>query len=116
MGASDNKVKRKGKAPPHAWKKGQSGNPGGRPKMRAEFVEACRTHSKEALEVLVREFRECGDHRIKAAVHVLEYAWGKAAAAPEDRDAAVIGAGLQALATEEIVKAVRTLNETQDEE
>ena len=31
---SHNKVKTKRPAPPHAWKPGQSGNPGGRPKSR----------------------------------------------------------------------------------
>ena len=36
------------------FKKGQSGNPGGRPKLPAEIREMFQARSQEALEVLIR--------------------------------------------------------------
>jgi len=35
------------------FKKGQSGNPGGRPKIVGEVKELARTHTAEAIETLV---------------------------------------------------------------
>jgi len=37
-----------------SWKKGQSGNPGGRPKVAAEVKELARQHGVEAIETLIR--------------------------------------------------------------
>ena len=41
--ASQSKEKAKGKAPPHAWKPGQSGNPGGRLKKDRPLLDALRS-------------------------------------------------------------------------
>lgn len=41
------------KAPSSAWKRGQSGNPGGRPKVVAEIRELARQHGYEAIRRLV---------------------------------------------------------------
>ena len=52
--ASENtgRAKRKGKAPPHAWKPGQSGNPGGRPKTHAELRALLLDHAPDAIRKL----------------------------------------------------------------
>jgi hypothetical protein len=46
------------KAPSTAFKKGQSGNPRGRPKRDAEVAELARAHTAEALDTLAEVMRE----------------------------------------------------------
>ena len=41
------------KVPSSAWKPGQSGNPGGRPKVAAEVRDLARQHGHEAIQRLV---------------------------------------------------------------
>ena len=108
-------AKPKGKPRGRPFKKGQSGNPGGMTKDRAAFLAAVRSHVPEAVECLLNEIRTAGDGRVTAATRILEWGLGKPAAAPEDRDAVVLGAGLQALATDEIVAAVKKLNDPKDD-
>lgn len=62
---------------------GQSGNPGGRPKVLEEVRELAQLHTVEALDVLVELMRdgETGAVRLAAAEKVLERGWGKAAQA-----------------------------------
>ena len=51
---SENRPKQtKRKAPKTAWKKGQSGNPGGRPKEVAQVKALARQHCEEAIQTLV---------------------------------------------------------------
>lgn len=100
----------KQRGPGRPFRPGQSGNPNGRPKAHGEFVEACRARTPKALEVLDQEM-ELGDSRVQAAIKVLEWAWGKPATAPEDREAMTATTnGLAELSTAEIVAAVRALN------
>lgn len=70
------------------FKPGQSGNPSGHPKGFAEFRAACREYSPEALKVIVASMHS-EDERVslEAAKTVLERAWGKPQAAPEDLEA-----------------------------
>ena len=60
------------------WVKGQSGNPGGRPKMPEDLKRAMQGLAENAIKVL-REAMESDDlrARIMAASHVLDRGYGK---------------------------------------
>lgn len=80
---TENTEKAKRPAPPHAWKAGQSGNPGGRPKRSAEevgLIEACKDRTQEALEVLLRIMNSGENERnqMAAAMAIIERGHGKA--------------------------------------
>lgn len=51
-GKTKQKGKKKGKAPPHAWKKGQSGNPNGRPKLPEEVKAFRKLNAAQVNEIL----------------------------------------------------------------
>jgi hypothetical protein len=80
------------KAPRSAWQPGQSGNPGGRPKLTPEqkadefaLVQACRAKSPAALRV-IEDLMLSADRdsvRLAAATFIIERGWGKAAQAIE---------------------------------
>ncbi len=80
---SENRLKQtkrgKQKAPRSAWKKGQSGNPGGRPKEVAEVKIQARKHTKEALETLAKMMKSGTPDRtrVAAAEAILDRAWGR---------------------------------------
>jgi hypothetical protein len=60
------------------FQKGQSGNPGGRPKIMADVREAARAHTKEAINTLVANLSdENGNVRNAAAVALLDRGYGK---------------------------------------
>jgi hypothetical protein len=65
-----------------AWfKKGQSGNPGGKPKQIVEVAAAARERTVEAIETLtaiMRDAKATASARVSAAVAILERGWGKA--------------------------------------
>jgi hypothetical protein len=82
MASSANKGR--SKAPPHAWKKGQSGNPAGRPKQHAEHMALMRSYLPDAIKRL-HELSQEGD--TTATVKIVEWGLGKPSNAPEDRDA-----------------------------
>jgi len=60
------------------FKKGQSGNPGGRPKMPEELKKAMQGLAEDAIKVL-QEAMQSDDMRarIMAASHVLDRGYGK---------------------------------------
>lgn len=73
------------------FQKGQSGNPGGRPKANEEFREACREHTSEALSTLLNWMR--GDDpkaAIAAANSILDRGWGKATQPISGEDGAAL--------------------------
>lgn len=62
------------------FKPGQSGNPGGRPKMPEEIRDMFREISPRACEVLceiINDHRAKNSDRIRAAEVILDRAWGK---------------------------------------
>lgn len=65
--------------PKSAWKPGQSGNPGGRPRISREVRELAQAHTVEAIETLVDVCRngKSGSERVKAANAILDRAAGK---------------------------------------
>jgi Family of unknown function (DUF5681) len=63
------------------FEKGQSGNPGGRPKADGEIRELARQHTAAALATLA-EICQSGENesaRVAAANALLDRAWGKPA-------------------------------------
>ena len=62
------------------FKKGQSGNPGGRPKAEQSIVELARSYCPEAIETLAEIMRDkdSGDSvRVSASAHLLDRGYGK---------------------------------------
>ena len=64
--------------PRSAWKPGQSGNPGGRPKEVGHVRELARRHTPEAIETLAAIMRtsKSDTSRVAAAQALLDRAWG----------------------------------------
>lgn len=61
------------------FKKGKSGNPGGRPRALASVMYEARRHTFEALRVLLKLMRTAESElvRLNAAEAVLSRGWGK---------------------------------------
>ncbi|UCH47235.1 MAG: hypothetical protein JSU95_14215 [Betaproteobacteria bacterium] len=62
------------------WQPGTSGNPGGRPKGYGDLRELARTHTEEAVNVLVKVMRDEGaapTARTSAAQALLDRGWGR---------------------------------------
>lgn len=78
MELAENRKKPRGKAFPA----GNSANPGGRPKRTEEefkLIDACKTKSPRALEVMseIMEHGESEKTRLAAAIAIIERAYGK---------------------------------------
>ena len=59
-------------APRTAFKPGQSGNPGGRPKIPEDVREATRTACPAAIKLLVKVMKDETAYRLDAAKTLLE--------------------------------------------
>ena len=59
--------------------KGQSGNPGGRPRDEQKIAELARSHPREAIETLAELMRTSNDERVRgtAMQTLLDRGWGK---------------------------------------
>lgn len=87
---SENREKQTGKRTPprSAWSPGQSGNPGGRPKVAAEVRDLAREHAGKAIKRLVALM--CSKNQpvaLRAAEAVLDRGYGRplqAVQLPED--------------------------------
>lgn len=64
---------------------GQSGNPGGRPKLIREAKELAKKHSPEAIQRLVQIMRQTKDTKaaLAAAMAILDRGYGRPAASVE---------------------------------
>ena len=61
-----------------AFKKGQSGNPGGRPKADVAVQDEARKHTVQAIKTLVACLNAKAENtRVAAATALLDRAWGK---------------------------------------
>lgn len=63
-----------------AWRKGVSGNPGGRPKILGEVRELARQHTETALSTLIEVAKNPHSPaaaRVSAAQALLDRGWGK---------------------------------------
>src|SRR6266545_852107 len=60
------------------WQKGQTGNPGGRPKQPIKMTELARSHGPEAINLLVEKMRHGEDDRVQimAAKILLDRGYG----------------------------------------
>jgi Family of unknown function (DUF5681) len=68
----------KRKAPRSAWKKGQSGNPGGRPKAVIDVRDLAREQTPLAIKALIEvASNPDSSQRVQAAVALLDRGWGK---------------------------------------
>jgi hypothetical protein len=88
------------------FRKGQSGNPGGRPKELADIKELARSHTAEAVERLAHWMRS-DDARasVAAATALLDRAWGKAPASM------TVTSGDKAPRTEPVADTVKWIEE-----
>jgi len=84
---SQKAAKKRGDGRP--FKPGQSGNPGGRPKLPPEIVELralARQHTTEAVQAIIAVMNDeeaPSSARVSAASEVLDRGWGRATATVE---------------------------------
>jgi hypothetical protein len=90
-----------------AFVKGQSGNPGGRPKEDAEVKELAREHGPAAIRKLA-QLMECGQSRTEAAaaIALLDRGFGK----PQQDIAVTKDITYRSLADEDIDRRIAELS------
>ena len=79
-----------------AWRKGVSGNPGGKRQIPATLVELAKAKTERALDVIVRAMESKNapwSTKVRAAEIVLEYGHGKPAITVDPGAATALAAG-----------------------
>jgi len=96
---------------------GNRANPAGRPAMPAEVREALRALSPQAVRTLaeIMSNGENESNRLRAAETILDRAWGKAPAAPEDHASEqAAGRPFAGLTAEVLLTALRDARRSRD--
>jgi hypothetical protein len=96
------------RAPSTAFKPGQSGNPGGRPKILQNVKALAQARTEEAVEALVQALKKPGE-RVHAATILLAYGYGR----PVQNVQMRVIRGIEDLSEEELV-ALTKGNGTED--
>ena len=94
-----------------SFRKGQSGNPGGRPKIIESVREAARVHTAEAIDTLValmRRYAEVPAVAERAAEALLDRGWGR----PDVSANIKIERNVRALSTDELLADIASVRET----
>lgn len=90
------------------WKKGQSGNPGGKPKEYREVVKLAREKTKMAIKTL-EDIAMNGENegaRVRASEALLDRAWGKAIQPTSVEDNAVERADISEYPSSELRRMI----------
>jgi hypothetical protein len=98
------------------FKKGQSGNPGGRPKIFTEVKQAAREHTEAAIETLVgvvNNEEAPTAARVAAANAILDRGWGKPGQYVET---SVRKKPIREMTDEELMEAIAAARDDSDDE
>lgn len=117
MGAAENsKRSARKKVPGRPFTKGQSGNPGGRPRALGELKAQCREMTPAILEQLRAEAADRStDHWFDASKLIIAYGWGRPASAEEDRDALAQASRPLASVSPDVLREILELAPEDDE-
>lgn len=106
--AENNAKAAKPRGPGRPFQPGQSGNPGGRPKLREHVRErAANAVDEYVVDAWIREVVEQGEDWVKCSELLAAYGIGKPGAAPEDLEAMKGNNPLAGLTTEQILAVAR---------
>lgn len=105
-------------SPANQFKKGQSGNPGGRPKTLAELRARCRDAVDEfVIKQWIETVKVQGDGWVKCSELLAAYGYGKPEGRPTDDDEEVqTSAGLDVPTARRVLQVVKRDDKSDDTE